>query len=97
MLVEKRVSVEFFEKIKGDVRLVLFASLADDGEIALKADRIHLMAHGPQCSDDVIFSSPGLRFFLDAFRDGFWRHQLMRQQYQDSEFRFWFESHNGIR
>src|SRR4030095_1480925 len=53
MLVEKRMSVEFFEKIKGNVRLVFFASLADDGEIALEADRIHLVAHGPQCRDEL--------------------------------------------
>jgi hypothetical protein len=62
MLIEQCVAVKLFEKVECHVGFVLLARIADDGQIALKADRVNLMAHGLEGSDDIVLRPPGLLF-----------------------------------
>ena len=88
MLIIEGLAFEVLEQVKGDLRLMFFASVCDDGEIAAKSDRTHVVTHRLQGGNNVEFRSPPLFLFLDAFRNGLRRHELLSQEHEDSKFCF---------
>ena len=56
VLIIKSIAVKFFEKVEGNLRLVLFNGLSNCAEIAAQPDRIDFVSQFLSC-DDVPRSS----------------------------------------
>ena len=97
MLVKERLAFKVFQKVESDMRFMFLTSVGDNREITFKPDRVNIVVHGPQCRNHIVFGSPGLLLFFDAFGNCVWRHQFLRDQHDDSQFCFRFEFHSGIR
>ena len=97
VLVVQRAPLEVFQKVEGDLRFVLLPRFGNDFQIAAQSNGCDVVTHLLQCRDDVIFRPPGLLFFFDAFGNDVRRHQLLRQEDEDSESNLRLEAHNGIR
>ena len=91
------MAVKIFEEIEGNMRFVFFASVRDDGEIALKTNRVDLMTHGFEGRDNVVLGPPGLFLFFDSVVKLLGRHEPLTEENQNTQFGFRLESHNGIR
>ncbi len=94
VLVEDRDIVESFEQVERDVGLPAGRGAPDVAEVVVDAERLHLMAHGLERGDDVVFGAPGSRGEIGAFRDRFGRNEVPVHEREDAQLR---PAHNATR
>ena len=68
MLVEYGHTVELFQQIERDVRLVFVNRLPHQPQVVAHAERFHLMSQFAQCDEYIVFRLPVEHLFVaDAF------------------------------